>query len=139
MREKECIFCKLLINSPHKIIKQNNTFFAIYDEFPVSDGHVLLIPKRHVESFFDITKDEQDDFFELIKNVKEIVDRKFNPDGYNIGINEGRAAGRTIDHLHIHLIPRYKGDVEDPVGGVRNVIPGKGDYLRLARKSELTP
>lgn len=120
--------------SSRKIIAQNNTFFAIYDEFPVSDGHVLLIPKRHVESFFDITKKELDDLFELIKKVREIVDRKFNPDGYNIGINEGRAAGRTIDHLHIHVIPRYKGDVENPVGGVRNVIPGKGDYLKLAEK-----
>lgn len=134
MEKEECIFCKLFRESSRKIIAQNNTFFAIYDEFPVSDGHVLLIPKRHVESFFDITKKELDDLFELIKKVREIVDRKFNPDGYNIGINEGRAAGRTIDHLHIHVIPRYKGDVENPVGGVRNVIPGKGDYLKLAEK-----
>lgn len=124
----------MLRDSPHKIIAQNNTFFAIYDEFPVSRGHALLIPKRHVESFFDITKEELDDLFELIKKVKEIVDKEFNPDGYNIGVNEGRAAGKTIDHLHIHLIPRYEGDVENPVGGVRNVIPGKSDYMKLAGK-----
>ncbi len=134
MGKEECIFCKLLRDSPHKIIAQNNTFFAIYDEFPVSRGHALLIPKRHVESFFDITKEELDDLFELIKKVKEIVDKEFNPDGYNIGVNEGRAAGKTIDHLHIHLIPRYEGDVENPVGGVRNVIPGKSDYMKLAGK-----
>ena len=119
---------------PHKIIAQNNTFFAIYDEFPVSDGHVLIIPKRHVESIFDITREELEDLFDLIRKVRELVDRKYSPDGYNIGVNEGYAAGKTIDHLHIHLIPRYIGDVENPVGGVRNVIPGKGDYTRLVKK-----
>jgi len=121
------------IRSPLQVIAQNDTFFAVYDEFPVSKGHTLIIPKRHVESFFDITREELEDFFNLLKKVKELLDEKFNPDGYNVGVNEGYAAGKTIDHLHVHPIPRYKGDVENPVGGVRNVIPGKGDYRKFLK------
>ncbi|OYT57912.1 MAG: HIT family protein [Candidatus Aenigmarchaeota archaeon ex4484_14] len=121
-----CLFCEIQ-RKKNKIIAENETFIAIFDDMPVNAGHCLIIPKRHVISFFDLTAKEVKDCYELTKRVKEYVDKKFSPDAYNIGINEGRVAGRTIDHLHIHLIPRYVGDVENPTGGVRNVIPGKAD------------
>jgi diadenosine tetraphosphate (Ap4A) HIT family hydrolase len=127
---KECLFCRAQKENINTYITENETFFAVYDGHPVTKGHCLLIPKEHVESFFDLSEKQVKDFYELVKKMKENIQRKFNPDGFNIGINEGKAAGRTVDHLHIHLIPRYKGDVENPIGGVRNVIPGRGDYTK---------
>jgi len=109
---------------------ENDLFYARWDNFPVSRGHAEIVPHRHVESFFELTEEECEAMFELLKSMKEVIQVRYRPDGFNIGINEGRAAGRTIDHLHIHLIPRYVGDVENPVGGIRNIIPGKGDYLK---------
>lgn len=93
----------------------------MYDKFPVNRGHVLVIPKRHEPSFFAITSEERNALFALLERAKEELDRIHKPDGYNIGINCGEAAGQTIFHLHIHLIPRYGGDVEKPRGGVRNI------------------
>ena len=101
---------------------------AVFDEFPVSIGHTLIIPKRHVESLFELTDEELKDIYTLIVQSKNKLDELYKPDGYNIGINEGRAAGRTIDHVHIHIIPRYIGDVENPRGGIRGVIPDKKEY-----------
>lgn len=124
--EKNCLFCEFI--RTQKPIVQNNTFFAKYDKYPVSKGHVLLIPKRHVETFFDLGKQEIDDFFCLLLNVRQIIQKNFQPDGFNIGINIGTAAGQTIMHLHIHLIPRYIGDIEHPEGGVRRVIPNLAKY-----------
>ena len=98
------------------------------DGFPVSKGHTLLIPKRHVGSFFEITDEERADLLALLNKAKVVIQEEFNPDGYNIGINDGPAAGQTVPHLHIHLIPRYKGDRYDPRGGVRWIIPEKADY-----------
>jgi diadenosine tetraphosphate (Ap4A) HIT family hydrolase len=88
-----------------------------------------IIPKRHVNSFFELSNEEIIAAYDLLKKAKKLLDKKFSPDAYNIGVNDGKAAGQTIFHLHIHLIPRYFGDVSDPVGGVRNVIPEKGNYL----------
>jgi diadenosine tetraphosphate (Ap4A) HIT family hydrolase len=111
-----------------KIITQNRLAFASFDVYPVSQGHCLVITKRHIESFFEATQEEIQALFSLVNEVKGKLDQLFKPDGYNIGINVFDAAGQTIPHVHVHLIPRYKGDVENPRGGIRNVIPGKGDY-----------
>jgi len=102
--------------------------FTIRDGFPVSEGHTLVMPRRHVGSFFDATAEELDAIWETVRLVKEELDAELHPDGYNIGVNVGEAAGQTVDHLHVHVIPRYEGDMEDPRGGVRHVIPGKGYY-----------
>ncbi len=129
---KECYFCE--IQKEGKFILENEAFFAIYDDFPVSKGHSLLVVKKHIKSFFELKEKELKSFYESIKKLKKILQKEFNPDAFNIGINEGKVAGRTIDHLHIHLIPRYKGDVKNPVGGVRNITPGKGDYTKFLKK-----
>ena len=110
-----------------KIIENANAF-AIYDAFPVSKGHVLVIPKRVVAEIFDLNDEEYSSCFNLVKDVKKILEEEFKPDGFNIGINNGEKAGQTIFHAHIHVIPRYSGDVDNPRGGIRHVIPGKGDY-----------
>ena len=101
---------------------------AIRDGFPVSPGHTLVIPKRHIGSWFEISNDEQRGLLDLLARAKTDLQEEFKPDGYNIGINDGPAAGQTVPHLHMHLIPRYKGDQEDPRGGVRWIIPDKAKY-----------
>jgi diadenosine tetraphosphate (Ap4A) HIT family hydrolase len=121
-----CIFCA----SNRKIIWENKYFFAIYDKYPVNKGHVLLIPKEHVASLFDLPLNTFMSAFLALHSIKTILDKLHRPDGYNIGMNLGKAAGQTIDHLHIHIIPRYEKDVEDPTGGVRFVIPHKGNYKK---------
>ena len=102
--------------------------FAAYDRHPASDGHFLVIPYRHFASYFDINDEERDELWTIVAEAKKMVDEKFSPDGYNIGINVGHWAGQSIHHLHIHVIPRYQGDVENPKGGVRGVIPAKKLY-----------
>jgi diadenosine tetraphosphate (Ap4A) HIT family hydrolase len=123
----ECIFCN--VESERELIVESATAFAIYDKFPVNDGHALIIPKKHCADFFELTIKDQTACLFLLDKVKEIVSKQFKPDGFNVGINIGEKAGQTIPHVHIHLIPRYNGDVENPRGGIRHVIPGKGDYL----------
>jgi len=115
----ECVFCNYLNNKEYTI--ENELAFGIFDNFPVNEGHMLIMPKRHYASFFDATQEEITAFYDLIKEAKSLLDGKFHPDGYNVGINVGEAAGQTIFHLHIHLIPRYTGDVENPRGGVRKL------------------
>lgn len=111
-----------------EIIIENQLSFSIYDGFPVSKGHALILPKRVVADIFDLNDQEYNSCFELVKKVRTILLKKFQPDGFNIGVNSGETAGQTIFHAHIHLIPRYKNDVSNPRGGIRNVIPGKADY-----------
>jgi diadenosine tetraphosphate (Ap4A) HIT family hydrolase len=111
-----------------EVIASSELSLAFYDGFPVSPGHALVIPRRHVASFFDLTEDEVADMMALVRKVKLLVDARFRPDGYNIGINVGEAAGQSVFHVHMHLIPRYAGDVPDPKGGVRGVIPEKQKY-----------
>ncbi|HJJ81739.1 MAG TPA: HIT family protein [Methanocorpusculum sp.] len=106
----------------------NELAFARYDAFPVSPGHLLVMSRRHVADWFDLTDDEQEAIFSLIREGKALLDAEFSPDGYNIGINCKEAAGQTVFHVHVHLIPRYAGDVENPRGGVRGVIPEKRNY-----------
>ena len=110
-------------------LASNALAFAIRDGFPVSPGHTLIVPRRLVVTWFDATREEQVAMLELVDVVKAQLDAELKPDGYNIGINAGAAAGQTVMHLHLHLIPRFVGDVPDPRGGVRHVIPGKGNYL----------
>ena len=102
--------------------------WVIRDGFPISPGHTLIVPKRHVASFFDLTPEERADLLALLDAAKADLDRELSPQGYNIGINDGAAAGQTVPHLHIHLIPRFPGDREDPRGGIRWIIPEKADY-----------
>ena len=101
---------------------------AFYDGFPVSPGHALIIPRRHVASYFDLTRQEREAMTQMMLDVKLKLDERFHPDGYNVGINVGEYAGQSVFHCHMHLIPRYKGDVSNPKGGVRGVIPGKQLY-----------
>ena len=120
-----CHFCTL---GAGRIVLANELAVVIRDNFPVSPGHTLIIPKRHVVSFFDITGDEREAMLALLDSAKLGLDATFHPDGYNIGINDGVAAGQTVPHLHLHLIPRYAGDREDPRGGVRWIFPQKAKY-----------
>jgi diadenosine tetraphosphate (Ap4A) HIT family hydrolase len=110
------------------VIDENATAIAIRDGYPVSRGHTLFIPKRHTGSFFALSPSERGDLLALLDRAKLALDQEFQPQGYNIGINDGSAAGQTVPHLHVHLIPRYDGDVPDPRGGVRWVIPDKAKY-----------
>jgi len=121
---KPCPFC----NVEREIILESEMSFAIYDGYPVNEGHVLIIPKRHTANYFDLSLEEQKGCIELLNLVKGIVQEKYNPAGFNVGININEAAGQTVPHVHIHLIPRYEGDVEEPRGGVRGVVPGKKSY-----------
>ncbi|XXX65330.1 HIT family protein [Sorangium sp. So ce128] len=110
-------------------VASNALAFALRDRFPVSPGHTLVVPRRLVPTWFDATAEERAAIFELVDTVKRDLDAELHPDGYNIGINAGEAAGQTVMHLHVHVIPRFRGDVDDPRGGVRHVIPGRGNYL----------
>ena len=109
-------------------IFENSVGFVIYDKFPVNKGHCLIIPKREYADYFDSTKEEIEGLNELLFQTKDFIKKKYNPDGFNVGINSGKDAGQTIFHMHIHLIPRYKNDVDNPRGGVRGVIPSKKEY-----------
>jgi len=121
-----CPFCNL--DSQRELIVESPSTYSVYDIFPVSNGHALVIPKRHCSDYFELTLEEQSACWSMVNAVKQILMEKFNPDGFNIGINVNEDAGQTIPHVHIHLIPRYRGDVLDPEGGVRGVIPDKRMY-----------
>ena len=124
-----CPFCDVASQTPRsRILTQNQHSFVIRDGFPVTEGHTLIIPKRHVGSFFDITDEERQSLLYLLDQAKRDIQTEFNPDDYNIGINDGPSAGQTVPHLHIHLIPRYVEERVDPRGGVRWVVPDKADY-----------
>ena len=124
---EECFFCDKENMKKGTIINGEN-FFSWWDGNPVTKGHALVIPKKHMLSFFDLSDEELKELLDIMKKTKQIIDEKYNPDAYNIGVNDGEAAGRTVHHLHVHIIPRYKEDVKDPRGGVRHIIPGKGYY-----------
>jgi diadenosine tetraphosphate (Ap4A) HIT family hydrolase len=111
-----------------RIFFRDNLITGLWDGFPVSPGHALLIPLRHMPTWFETTAQERVALMDAINAAKAEIDSLYRPDGYNIGINCGAAAGQTIFHLHVHLIPRYVGDAANPRGGVRHVIPGKGSY-----------
>lgn len=122
-----CLFCNWK-NKKELFFLENELVFAVFDNFAVSKGHLLFITKRHIKDFFETTKEERQAIFDLIDEAKKLIDEMFQPTGYNIGMNCGESAGQSIMHLHVHLIPRYDGDVENPRGGVRGVIPNKQNY-----------
>lgn len=154
MKNFECPFCKEQENEHNSIIRKSrvvaetdNFIFPTtggfvenyqlivpkehincFGEIPVSKGHVLIITKGHAATFFDITNEEQIAIIDLLNKCKEYIDKKYHPDGYNVGLNCGESAGQSVMHVHMHLIPRYKGDVENPRGGIRGVIPNRKNY-----------
>ena len=123
----DCIFCdgarqnERVAQSPH--------FVAVADGYPLTVGHALVIPRRHVESLFDLDPHEVAEAYELLSEVRGILLGRYAPAGFNVGVNDGRQAGRTVDHLHIHLFPRDPGDAADPRGGIRNMLPGPSPDL----------
>ncbi|MBN8761466.1 MAG: HIT family protein [Thiobacillus sp. 65-69] len=122
---KPCPFCTL---QPHRILAEDELTVAYADGFPLSPGHTVVIPRRHFPTLFEATPEEQVALLNMLARAKAVVEKHHQPDGYNIGINHGPAGGQTVPHLHIHLIPRYRGDKEDPRGGVRWVLPDKAKY-----------
>ncbi|MCB2154841.1 HIT family protein [bacterium] len=125
MTDKPCPFCSL---DDREIVLQAEHAVAFYDGFPVNPGHMLIIPRRHEPSFFELTPEERTDILELLDRAEALLTEKHSPAGFNIGINIGRAAGQTVFHAHVHLIPRYEGDVARPQGGIRGVIPDRQAY-----------
>lgn len=124
MALERCIFCE----PEREILAQNARAIAVLDSFPVSPGHALVLPRRHVATIWDLDPDEYADCFTLARDLRPILESRFSPDGFNIGANCGEAAGQSVWHAHIHVIPRFKGDTPNPRGGVRRVIPLKGNY-----------
>ena len=122
---QNCPFCR----NPNMVI-ENELAFADYDSYPVNKGHCLIITRRHVAEYFQATAEEKEAIWALVDEMKIIIDKEYEPDGYNVGVNIGKMAGQSVPHIHIHMIPRYKGDVENPQGGVRGVIPHKQKYVR---------
>ena len=120
-----CPFCD---PEPDRILHQSDLVLVLRDSFPVSPGHALVVPRRHVASFFETTAAEREALLSGVDHARSAVEREHSPDGYNIGVNNGEAAGQTVLHLHIHLIPRYRGDRVDPRGGVRWILPDKAAY-----------
>lgn len=123
---EKCPFCRL--SRRVEIICETTTCVAFYDGYPVSPGHALIIPKRHVASYRDLSRQERYDMDDIREYVMRKIDERYHPGGYNVGININEAAGQSVFHCHMHIIPRYKGDVPNPKGGVRGVIPSKQNY-----------
>jgi diadenosine tetraphosphate (Ap4A) HIT family hydrolase len=120
-----CPFCAMAAD---RMLEANGSAFVVLDAYPVSPGHSLVISRRHVTDIFDLTASEIGDVLQLVRSVRKRVDRTLQPAGYNVGVNVGRDAGQTVMHVHVQVIPRYRGDSDDPRGGVRGVIPGKAQY-----------
>ena len=120
-----CIFCDI---PGREIEVENGSAFATRDSYPVARGHMLIVPRRHVASWFETTMEERIDLMKTLDEAKRLVEAEFAPASYNIGVNDGPAAGQSIPHVHIHLIPRYPGDCENPRGGVRWVLPKNAAY-----------
>jgi diadenosine tetraphosphate (Ap4A) HIT family hydrolase len=120
-----CPFCE---PAPERIVASAPLALALRDAYPISPGHALIVPRRHIASLVDLQPDEARSLWALLKDVRALLDSEHRPDGYNVGVNDGAAAGQTVMHLHVHLVPRYTGDRPDPRGGVRWVIPEKADY-----------
>jgi ATP adenylyltransferase len=119
-----CVFCA----PQREIINENDAAIAVFDSYPVSPGHALVLPRRHVATIWDLEPAEYDRCFRLVRELYPILAERFKPDGFNVGAFCGEAAGQSVWHAHIHVIPRYSGDTPNPKGGVRHVIPLKGNY-----------
>jgi diadenosine tetraphosphate (Ap4A) HIT family hydrolase len=120
-----CPFCSI---DSDRIIVANEQAIAIADGVAITQGHTLVIPREHISSIFEMASETQYKVWELVRTVRGLLQERFKPAAFNIGVNDGKEAGQTVDHAHIHIIPRYRGDVEDPRGGVRWVIPSKAKY-----------
>jgi len=125
-QDTDCPFCNP--KPDRELITESATAYAAFDKYPITKGHTLILPKQHITNYFELSNRTKTASWLMVDRVKALLSQRFQPDGFNIGINVGNAAGQTISHAHIHLIPRYSGDVQDPIGGVRNIIPGKGSY-----------
>ena len=123
----DCPFCQK--DKSRDIVAESNKAVAIFDKYPVSKGHTLIIPKKHTANYFDLSFTDQLACWNLVNHVKKRLDGEYQPQGFNVGINVNETAGQTVHHVHIHLIPRYTGDVEEPEGGVRGVIPDRKTYI----------
>lgn len=121
----DCPFCNL---ASGRIVVETNLSVSFRDGYPISKGHTLVIPRRHVASLFDLSDAERADIWTLVAEVRRQLLEDCSPDGFNVGLNDGPSAGQTVGHAHVHVIPRYRGDAEDPRGGVRWVIPEKAKY-----------
>jgi ATP adenylyltransferase len=122
--QDECIFCR----PQREILAENAHAIAVFDTYPVSPGHSLVLPRRHVVTVWDMSDEEYLACYALVRALKPVLEARFRPDGFNVGVNCGEAAGQSVWHAHIHVIPRFKGDTPFPKGGVRHVIPLKGGY-----------
>ena len=122
---EHCPFCTV---GPERVIFTNDLVLALWDRFPLSPGHALIVPRRHVAGWTEATEQEREALTRCIALARQQIEQDHAPNGYNIGINDGVAAGQTVLHLHLHVIPRYVGDVPDPRGGVRSVIPERARY-----------
>ena len=120
-----CPFCAL---EERELVFFNDLVVAFRDGYPVSPGHTLVITRRHIETYFEATAAEKEAIWQAVESIKNDLDASQKADGYNVGFNAGRAAGQTVMHLHVHVIPRYRNDMSDPRGGVRGVIPEKQNY-----------
>ena len=129
--DRPCIFCH---TANEKLVAENALAQAVYDTFPVTPGHTLIVPRRHATTIWDLTDEEYQACFALVREARAILEERHKPDAFNIGVNCGEAAGQSVWHAHIHLIPRYEGDVPDPRGGVRNIVPHKAHYPRREHK-----
>jgi diadenosine tetraphosphate (Ap4A) HIT family hydrolase len=129
----ECPFCHL---PRERIVLEDALCLTIRDGYPVSPGHTLVLPRRHFGSLFEASVAERRALFAALQTARVELDRDLHPDGYNLGINDGTAAGQTVMHLHVHLIPRYRGDCDDPRGGVRHCVPGRGYYGEALGREE---
>ena len=123
--EKACPFC---VPEPSRLLVSEGLVLALRDGYPVSRGHSLIVPRRHVGSFGEVSLDEQSAMLAMLQRVRAMLDAELRPDGYNIGINDGVAAGQTVMHVHMHVMPRYRGGRPDPLGRSRSSIPEKADY-----------
>jgi len=122
----DCIFCRPAANL--EFLTESAGAFAVYDGYPVSEGHALVISKKHVADFFLLSRHEQDALWIVVNRVKQLLEERYHPDGFNVGFNVGESAGQTVFHAHVHVIPRYTGDMEHPRGGIRHVIPSRAKY-----------
>jgi diadenosine tetraphosphate (Ap4A) HIT family hydrolase len=128
MESEQCPFCKIAVG---KILLRSSTAIAFRDAFPIAEGHTLVIPRQHVTSIFDLSESDQAQLWQFVAQVRSTLSGQLSPAGFNIGINDGEAAGQTVPHSHVHIIPRYSGDVPDPRGGVRWIIPEKAVYWEV--------
>src|SRR5918995_612011 len=131
-----CPFCDV---DRSRLAFEHPLVLGLWDTFPVNPGHLLLVTRRHVSSWFEATADEQGALMQATVEGRSCIEARYSPEGFNIGVNVGTAGGQTVPHLHVHLIPRYAGDVSNPRGGVRHVIPAKADYLAAPAAGSSAP